>query len=164
MKENARTYLRTEIGLLEIVGTEEGIEEISFVESKGKESRKLPPTLRECKKQLNEYFNGKREQFTVKLKLEGSDFQSDVWNYVASIPFGKTVSYLEVAEWLGDRASVRAVGTANGQNKIPVIIPCHRVIGSDGSLTGYAGGVWRKDWLLKHEKKYARTEAQLEIF
>ncbi|MCB0752691.1 MAG: MGMT family protein, partial [Ignavibacteriae bacterium] len=92
------------------------------------------------------------------------EFQQRVWNELSKIPYGKTVSYNFIAESLGDKKSVRAVGTSNGKNQLSIIVPCHRVIGSDGSLTGYAGGLWRKKWLLNHEKDFSGAEKQLEIF
>ena len=107
--------------------------------------------------QFKEYFDGTRETFSIPLKPEGTDFQKRVWNELAKIPFGKTVSYQEVANRLGDPKVIRAAASANGKNPISIIIPCHRVIGSDGSLTGYAGGLHRKKWLLAHESPVKQT-------
>ncbi len=101
--------------------------------------------------QLQEYFDGTREIFTLELSPEGTDFQKGVWNELLNIPYGKTISYLELSKKLGDVKAIRAVAAANGQNPLWIVIPCHRVIGSDGSLTGYAGGLHRKKWLLEHE-------------
>ena len=95
--------------------------------------------------------------------MVGTDFQKKVWNELVKIPYGITKSYLEVTKTIGDLTAIRAVANANGRNRIPIIIPCHRVIGSDGTLVGYAGGIWRKKWLLNHEKKYFCGEKQLEI-
>ncbi|MBW7838533.1 MAG: methylated-DNA--[protein]-cysteine S-methyltransferase [Chitinophagaceae bacterium] len=112
-------------------------------------------TFLKCCLQLDEYFSGKRMNFTVPLQANGTDFQKSVWHELSKIPFGKTVSYMDIARRLHNPGSIRAVGSANGKNPISIIIPCHRVIGSDGSLTGYGGGLWRKKWLLDHENKVA---------
>jgi methylated-DNA-[protein]-cysteine S-methyltransferase len=101
--------------------------------------------------QLNDYFEGKRTEFDVLLNPQGTDFQKKVWNGLLQIPYGKTMSYLELSKQLGDVKAIRAVASANGKNPLWIIIPCHRVIGTDGSLTGYAGGLWRKKWLLELE-------------
>jgi len=108
-----------------------------------------------CKKQFDEYFSGKRKNFDLPVKQSGTSFQEKVWNELVKIPFGKTISYLQLSQHIGNVKSIRAVGTANGKNNLSIVVPCHRVIGSDGSLTGYAGGLWRKQWLLEHENKYA---------
>lgn len=108
------------------------------------------------RKELKEYFEHKLQNFTVPLNAPGSDFQKAVWNELRNIPFGKTRSYKEQATALGKPEAVRAVANANGMNRISIIIPCHRVIGADGSLTGYGGGLWRKNWLLEHEKNLLR--------
>ncbi|MFH1194736.1 MAG: methylated-DNA--[protein]-cysteine S-methyltransferase, partial [bacterium] len=113
--------------------------------------------------QLKKYFEGKLKKFDLPLDMQGTDFQINVWNELLNIPFGETKSYMEIAELVGDKKSIRAVGKANGDNKIAIVIPCHRVIGSDGKLTGYAGGLWRKKWLLDHEKKLSGKEMQMEL-
>ncbi|MCC7304228.1 methylated-DNA--[protein]-cysteine S-methyltransferase [bacterium] len=105
-----------------------------------------------CKKQLSEYFEGKRKEFNLPLKFSGTELQEKSWKYLQTIPYGKTVSYQEEADGVGNSKAVRAVANANGRNFISIIIPCHRVIGKNGTLTGYGGGLWRKEWLLKHEK------------
>ena len=114
-------------------------------------SAEIPSALKEANLQLSEYFEGKRKEFTFKLNPKGTDFQQRVWQALLKIPFGKTTSYLELSKQLGDVKAIRAVAAANGKNPLWVVVPCHRVIGSDGSLTGYAGGLWRKKWLLEHE-------------
>ena len=111
--------------------------------------------LDECKRQLDEYFSGKRSQFNLPLQQEGTPFQQKVWSALQSIPYGRTISYLELSKRIGNTKATRAVGTTNGSNKISIIVPCHRVIGSNGELTGYGGDLWRKKWLLDHESKYA---------
>lgn len=114
-----------------------------------------PAIMQQCIRQLDEYFNGERQQFDVPVYQNGSKFQQKVWNELTKIPFGKTISYLELARRLGDVKSIRAAASANGKNKISVIVPCHRVIGSNSDLVGYAGGLPNKRWLLEHEGKLA---------
>jgi methylated-DNA-[protein]-cysteine S-methyltransferase len=111
--------------------------------------------LLEASRQLQAYFAGERREFDLPLAPYGSDFQRRVWSALLEIPYGETISYLELARRLGDPRAVRAVGSANGRNPISIIIPCHRVIGADGSLVGYGGGLERKRWLLRHEAAYA---------
>ncbi|MGD0711099.1 MAG: methylated-DNA--[protein]-cysteine S-methyltransferase [Bacteroidales bacterium] len=152
-----KTYFLAPIGLLEISGSEKGIASVSFVANVDNVIEN-PPCLRECVSQLNDYFNGKRKSFNLKLDVEGTEFQKKVWNELLKIPYGKTVTYNDIAKKLGDKEAVRAVGHANGKNPIAIIIPCHRVIGSDGKLVGYAGGLWRKKWLLNFEQKDVQGE------
>jgi methylated-DNA-[protein]-cysteine S-methyltransferase len=159
-----KTCYQSEIGWVEITGNEEGVMTLEFVEEKGENDEYIPGCMEKCLTQLEEYFKGERKEFSVKLNWEGTDFQIRVWEYLLTIPYGKTVSYMDIAKELGDEKAVRAVGTANGRNNIAIIVPCHRVVGSSGSLTGYAYGVWRKDWLLKHEGKYSNTEKQMDLF
>lgn len=147
-------YYQTPIGTAEIIGNEDGIQSISVLDnhvSTSKETQDIPNELQNCIEQLEEYFNGNRKEFDLKLNPKGTPFQQSVWSELLHIPFGKTRSYLEQTKKLGDVKAIRAVASANGKNPIWIVIPCHRVIGSDGSLTGYAGGVWRKKWLLEHE-------------
>ena len=139
------------VGLIEIKGTEHEIKYISFVEEEKATGNSFPDVLLQCKQELDEYFNGTRKSFTVTLNPDGTDFQKTVWNELLKIDFGNTCSYMAIAKKMNNPGAVRAVGLANGKNPIGVIIPCHRVIGEDGSLTGYAGGLWRKKWLLEHE-------------
>ncbi|WP_397364284.1 methylated-DNA--[protein]-cysteine S-methyltransferase [Olleya sp. R77988] len=122
--------------------------------SKEKVTDIIPDVLEDCVIQLNEYFEGKREQFSLKLNPQGTIFQKHVWEELQNIPYGKTTSYLSLSKKLGDVKAIRAVANANGKNPLWIIIPCHRVIGSDGSLTGYASGLHRKQWLLEHESPY----------
>lgn len=109
------------------------------------------PLTEVCREQLTEFFAGQRQQFDLPLDPQGTEFQRQVWQALAAIPFGETRSYGQLAEGLGRKGAQRAVGAANGRNPISIVIPCHRVIGSDGSLTGYAGGMGRKQWLLAFE-------------
>lgn len=144
------THFLSPIGTLEIMGDEEGISQVLFLDEKPS-IRNSNPVLDECVKQLSEYFENQRTEFDLKLNPAGTDFQKSVWEELQRIPFGKTISYMDLAKRLGDPKVIRAAGTANGMNPIAIIIPCHRVIGTDGSLTGYAGGLKRKQWLLEHE-------------
>lgn len=145
-----QAYIKTPLGIAEIIGDEKGISKISILEE-GNESVIIPDVLKEAASQLDEYFLGKRDQFTFKLNPSGTEFQKKVWQGLLEIPFGKTMSYQELSLKLGDVKAIRAVASANGKNPLWIVVPCHRVIGSDGSLTGYAGGLWRKKWLLDHE-------------
>ncbi len=143
--------INTPIGLLEIKGTISGLSSVLFLDEDQTISTKIPPVLQETVSQLNAYFKGDLDTFTVTLQPQGTDFQKTVWSKLQEIPFGKTTSYLQIAKRLGYPKVIRAAASANGKNPISIIIPCHRVIGSDGSLTGYAGGLHRKKWLLAHE-------------
>ncbi|WP_343911967.1 methylated-DNA--[protein]-cysteine S-methyltransferase [Aquimarina litoralis] len=145
-------FIETPLGIASITGDEEGISEISITNNTEEEHTNIiPETLKEAVTQLQDYFEGKRDHFDVKLNPSGTDFQKKVWKELTKIPFGKTVTYLDIAKNLGDPKCIRAAASANGKNPLWIVIPCHRVIGSDGSLTGYAGGLWRKKWLLDHE-------------
>lgn len=148
------TYYKTPIGTAKIVGDQDGIQSISVLDDEVETSKNIPNCLQECVTQLDEYFKGEREEFNLKLNPQGTSFQQSVWKELLNISFGKSRTYLEQTKQLGDVKAIRAVASANGKNPIWIIIPCHRVIGSDGSLTGYAGGVWRKKWLLEHESGY----------
>ncbi|MFV8333220.1 methylated-DNA--[protein]-cysteine S-methyltransferase [Flavobacterium sp. GSP14] len=143
-------YIKTPIGIAAITGDVNGVSEITVLEE-GEVSAQIPVFLRDAVQQLQEYFNSQRTDFTFKLNPKGTDFQQKVWNALLDIPFGKTRTYLEQSKFLGDPKAIRAVASANGKNPLWIVVPCHRVIGSDGSLTGYAGGLWRKKWLLEHE-------------
>jgi methylated-DNA-[protein]-cysteine S-methyltransferase len=144
-------YINSPIGFLEIKGDNTGVFSIYFFDSEVEVSEIIPKELKKVVTQLNEYLEGKRISFDVKLAPRGTDFQKKVWSQLETIPFGKTTSYQQMASQLGDPKVIRAAASANGKNPISIIIPCHRVIGSDGSLTGYAGGLHRKKWLLEHE-------------
>ncbi len=151
MKELYSCYYTSPIGTIEINGSDNGIISLNYVKN-AQEYLSIPECLKDCVNQLDEYFNKKRQTFSVKLDIQGTPFQLKVWNQLLLIPYGKTCSYIDIAERLGDEKYVRAVGNANGKNKIPIIIPCHRVIGTNSKLIGYAGGLQRKKWLLDFEK------------
>jgi len=148
-------FIQTPLGITAIKGDQSGLLSVSVLKSDTAEpSVKIPDCLGQAVIQLQEYFSGDRRTFELPLNLKGTDFQKSVWQELLNIPYGKTISYLELARRLGDVKAIRAVAAANGQNPFWIVVPCHRVIGSDGSLTGYAGGLWRKKWLLEHESPY----------
>ena len=143
-------FIKTPLGIAKIVGDDHGVSVISILEE-GEISTTIPNQLQECITQLQEYFDGRRIDFDFKLNPKGTEFQQKVWQELLKIPFGKTMSYFELSKKLGDVKAIRAVASANGKNPLWIVVPCHRVIGTDGSLTGYAGGLWRKKWLLEYE-------------
>ncbi|WP_079720414.1 methylated-DNA--[protein]-cysteine S-methyltransferase [Salegentibacter holothuriorum] len=159
-KKLNQIFLKTPLGTARISGDEEGISSIQILDEKIPTSTEIPDFLRLAFQQLNDYFNGELKEFSLKLNPDGTEFQQKVWKALNQIPFGKTCSYLELSKKLGDEKAIRAVASANGKNPLWVVIPCHRIIGSDGSLTGYAGGLARKQWLLNHEK----NTTQLSMF
>ncbi|UAB76344.1 methylated-DNA--[protein]-cysteine S-methyltransferase [Mesoflavibacter sp. SCSIO 43206] len=147
-------YINSPLGVIKIEGDVDGIMSISVLNSNEKLTDIIPEVLQDCVYQLNEYFEGKRQTFSLKLNPQGTDFQQKVWKALQTIPYGTTTTYLKLSQQLGDVKAIRAVANANGKNPLWIVIPCHRVIGSDGSLTGYAGGLHRKQWLLEHESPY----------
>jgi len=157
MNEYDTAFLKTPLGTAKIVGNRNGIVEISILDEVFPATENPAESLKKCMVQLDEYFNGIRKIFSVKLNPSGTDFQKKVWAELLHIPFGKRTSYMKQTLQLGNEKAIRAVASANGKNPIWVMIPCHRVVGSDGSLTGYAGGLWRKKWLLEHESPSGQT-------
>ncbi|WP_299098045.1 methylated-DNA--[protein]-cysteine S-methyltransferase [uncultured Winogradskyella sp.] len=147
-------YIETPLGHAKIVGDDNGITSVSVLDTKKEISDTIPEVLLDCVIQLKEYFNEERKTFDLKLNPDGTIFQKKVWHQLETIPFGKTISYLQLSKQLGDVKAIRAAASANGKNPLWIIVPCHRVIGSDGSLTGYASGLYRKQWLLNHESDY----------
>ena len=148
-------FVQTPLGITVIKGDAGGLVAVSVLKEDTVEpSTHIPDPLADAVQQLKEYFAGTRKAFQLQLNPNGTDFQKSVWQELLNIPYGKTVSYLELSRRLGDTKAIRAVAAANGQNPFWIVVPCHRVIGSDGSLTGYAGGLWRKKWLLEHESPY----------
>jgi AraC family transcriptional regulator, regulatory protein of adaptative response / methylated-DNA-[protein]-cysteine methyltransferase len=172
------TTLETPLGEMVAGATEDGIclleyndrkslpseyEDIErFLETTFKSGRNKH--LKLLKKQLKEYFKGQRKEFTLPLVTPGTEFQNAVWKELLNIPFGETRSYRNQAEAMKKPDSARAVANANSANRIAILIPCHRVIGSDGHLTGYGGGLKRKKWLLDHERKYSGKAVELDLF
>ncbi len=155
MENIYKTTVETPIGYLELSTDNDSLLSVSFVEFNRQSSVFQPDILRESARQINEYFEGKRKEFSLNLQPAGTDFQMKVWGEVKKVPFGATASYLDIAKQTGSKNNTRAVGLANGKNPIPIIIPCHRIIGTNGKLTGYAGGLERKKWLLQHEMQYS---------
>lgn len=150
------TYWASPLGPLLLAGEGESLSYLSFPEGKGRIDPAADWVLRdgafvEVKTQLEEYFSGKRRNFELKLRPQGTAFQLSVWNALRGIPYGETRSYIEIAEVIGNPKAVRAVGAANGRNPFPIVVPCHRVIGADGSLTGFGGGLSAKTFLLALE-------------
>lgn len=157
-------FMNTPIGRIEIRASQRGVTKVVFSESQDHSvSVSVNDIAHYCKQQLQEYFDGQRNVFDLPLDQQGSHFQKSIWDCLTEIPFGETVSYRDVARMVNNPKAVRAVGAANGKNQIGIIVPCHRVIGSNGTLTGYAGGLDRKSWLLVHEgvelKKIAPDQA-----
>ena len=157
------TYYTSPVGVLEIKSSAEAIHAILFVnawkgpkldedEMAGNASSNV---IKLCTAQLDEYFEGKRRLFDFPFGQNGTAFQQKIWSALLDIPFGKTISYLELSKRTGNVKAIRAVGTTNGKNQLCIVVPCHRVIGANGSLVGYGGDLWRKKWLLDHEAKYA---------
>lgn len=145
-------YYKSPIGNLRIVVDENSLVALDFNEDEKKQSDEHS-YIKEVKSQLDEYFKGKRELFDLNIKINGTDFQNKVWNELTKIPYGETISYKELATRIGNDKACRAVGNANNKNKISIVIPCHRVVGSNKKLVGYAGGLEKKEWLINHENK-----------
>lgn len=144
-------YYNSPVGPIEISGSGGTLRSLSFVSEVRSDTPHPDESLKACVRQLDAYFSGTRTRFSVPLFPEGTDFQQRVWKELRQIPFGRTVAYGDIARAIGAPAACRAVGAANKRNPIPILIPCHRVIGADGRLTGYSSGLWRKVWFLKHE-------------
>ncbi len=156
-------YYRSPVGTIFIKSNDEVIEEVLFTntmkEVKVNEDEiefktNYSSPIKDCIQQLDDYFAGERKQFQLAITQPGTAFQQNVWNSLLHIPFGKTISYLELSKRIGNVKAIRAVGMCNGRNRICIIVPCHRVIGSNGKLVGYGGDLWRKKWLLDHEAKF----------
>jgi len=152
-------YYRSPIGLIEILGTGQGLTAVNFVRRRLRGAKAPDRALRAAVAQIDEYFRGQRKEFSLLLHMEGTDFQKEAWQQLVRIPYGKTASYAEVAAAIERPEAARAVGQANHRNPISIIVPCHRVIGSGGRLVGYGGGLWRKEWLLAHERGNAARGA-----
>lgn len=151
---NHTAYYQSPVGLLRIEANDNALLAVHFLDEEVEaetHEESTSPLIGEAIKQLSEYFEKKRTQFDLPLALEGTEFQQKVWKELVNIPFGHTISYSRLSDLLGSRQLVRAVGNANGKNPVGIIVPCHRVIGNGGDLVGYAGGLWRKQWLLEHE-------------
>ncbi|TVZ26392.1 methylated-DNA-[protein]-cysteine S-methyltransferase [Gillisia sp. Hel_I_86] len=152
------TLLKTPLGIAEVSGDELGISKIEILDQEEFQQEEVPKELETAVDQLKGYFSGELKNFTLKMNPAGTNFQKQVWQALNKIPYGETRSYLELSKELGNVKAIRAVAAANGKNPLWIVIPCHRVIGSDGSLTGYAGGLWRKKWLLDFENPPLQQE------
>lgn len=152
-----KATISTPLGYATIFGTNKGVEKITINTDENTDEN-IPKVLQNAVLQLNEYFYQNRNQFTFLINPIGTPFQEKVWQELLKIPFGKTISYLDLATKIGDPKATRAVANANAKNKLWIVIPCHRVIGNNGQLTGYAGGLWRKKWLLEHENNTKQTQ------
>jgi methylated-DNA-[protein]-cysteine S-methyltransferase len=150
MSEMYCDYYESPIGLIEVAGTSTALVSLCFVETR-RTQFEAHPNIGKAVKQLAEYFAGTRREFEVDITFAGTDFQNLVWRQLLKTPYGHMVSYQDIAHAIGRPKAARAVGGATGQNPVTIIVPCHRIIGSNGTLTGYGGGLWRKEWLLKHE-------------
>jgi methylated-DNA-[protein]-cysteine S-methyltransferase len=158
LESNLTAYCKTPIGTAKLIGDALGLQSVSITdEDYNYVSHDVPESLKEPVKQLSAYFNNNLQQFTLKLNPTGTDFQKKVWQVLQEIPYGKTMTYLEQSKRYGDAMAIRAIAHANAVNPLWIIVPCHRVIGTDGSLTGYAGGLWRKKWLLDFENGCQQT-------
>ena len=159
--ESATFYFSSPIGIIEIIYNDEFLLSLNF-----KDGQNVPVPvsglLQNCIKQLTQYFAGERQSFDLPLYISGTSFQKNVWKALKEIPYGSTMSYLTLSKQTGDIKAIRAVANANGMNKFMILVPCHRVIGTNGSLTGYAGGLPRKRWLLDHEQKF-RPSGQVKL-
>ncbi|GAB3698439.1 methylated-DNA--[protein]-cysteine S-methyltransferase [Spirosoma flavus] len=164
----ATVVLESPLGLVRIIGDERGVSAISCIDvpeslPTNEPTDTLPEPVQHAISQLQDYFDGTRQIFDFQLNPAGTDFQQSVWQALLNVPFGTTLSYLALSRRIGDEKAIRAVAAANGRNPLWIVVPCHRIIGSDGSLTGYAGGLWRKQWLLEHEGAFVRS-SQLSLF
>lgn len=161
-------FLHTPIGTARITGDKSGVSAISVLDGPVPDlplARNLPDTLQQAYDQLTAYFNGERQTFDFLTNPIGTEFQRRVWEALREVPYGQTLSYLALSRRLGDEKAIRAVAAANGRNPLWVVVPCHRIVGSNGNLTGYAGGLWRKQWLLEHEGARKKAgEGQLTLF
>jgi methylated-DNA-[protein]-cysteine S-methyltransferase len=146
-------HFSSPLGMLRIQCSDDHVQLVEFTSSEVPPEGSEHALVQQCQAQLNEYFSGERQTFDLPLQQTGTAFQQKVWELLLQIPFGKTVSYQTLSKQYGDAKAIRAVAAANGKNNLAIIVPCHRVIGSNQSLTGYAGGLWRKKWLLEHEAK-----------
>lgn len=165
MSKLHRVEFQSPIGIVEIVGTDDAIISILFSEKTAVDfpvNSDSPQVVVDCQRQLEEYFKGQRTEFNLPVTSTGTPFQQKVWTALTEVPYAETVSYGAIAKAIGSDKAVRAVGNANSKNKLTIVVPCHRIIGSTGKLTGYAGTLTRKEWLLRHEKEIAKNAQTLK--
>ena len=156
MPKTHTAFLGSPIGWVKVRADESAVLSVDFVEAPedtGTPPKDRPAVLAQALSELDEYFRGERTSFSLPLRLGGTPFQSRVWDRLLRVPYGRTTTYRALAEAVGNDRATRAVGGANHRNPVSIIVPCHRVVGADGSLTGYGGGLWRKEWLLRHERR-----------
>jgi methylated-DNA-[protein]-cysteine S-methyltransferase len=156
-------YYNSPLGILRLQCSDRHIKTVLFFGNEEVPQSDDHKLLQACSRQLDEYFAGKRKTFNLPLNQDGTEFQMKVWDLLYQIPYGKTISYNDLARQYGDLKAIRAVASANGKNNLAIIVPCHRVIGSNHTLVGYAGGLWRKKWLLDLESKHHHGVQQLEL-
>jgi methylated-DNA-[protein]-cysteine S-methyltransferase len=156
--------IESPIGLLKLCSDEQSLLSVCFNGEDLEQLGEYPEILTEAQKQLEEYFSGVRQDFELRLNPQGTDFQRSVWDQVVKVKYGTTMSYVEIARKLGSENFSRAIGMANGRNPLPIIIPCHRIIGNNGKLTGYAGGLDRKKWLLLHELSHSENSGEIKFY
>lgn len=157
-----KSLVESPVGIIEIQGTATHVHHVHFLHRDAEvKSGVETDVTRICAAQLREYFEGNRKVFDVPMQQDGTDFMQQTWQQVSAIPFGKTATYLDLSKTMGDENLTRAVGTANGKNQLAILVPCHRIIGTNGKLTGYAWGLHRKQWLLDHEAKINHTFTRL---
>ncbi len=165
MNNSFISYYSSPIGWIEVAATHEGIASVIFAENPVKAASETPPKhLLDCLTQLDEYFKGKRQSFEVPLIVKGTAFQIQVWEELVKIPYARITTYKALAHKLKTPGAIRAIGNANSRNPLCLLIPCHRVVGSDTNMVGYAGGVWRKEWLIEHEATCGGGHQQLKLF
>jgi methylated-DNA-[protein]-cysteine S-methyltransferase len=146
-------YYHSPIGYIRITGEDDFITSVYLLDEEYEVLPPETPLLERAIQQLDEYFAGERRVFDLPLKQQGSVFQQKVWEQLSKIEYGKTISYLQQSKLMKNPEGIRAIASANGKNHLVIVVPCHRVIGSDGSLTGFGCGIWRKKWLLEHEAR-----------
>lgn len=152
-------YIDSPTGPMEIISGPDKVTSINFIKNKQENTPgQQPACLQQCMLQLDEYFAGKRLHFDFPYEQPGTPFQQKVWKELEKIPCGTLITYTEQTRRLGDMKAIRAVASANGKNKLAIVVPCHRVLGSNGKLTGYAGGLDKKRWLIDHERQFAQPE------
>jgi len=150
-----KTSYQSPVGTLQIICSDEALCTLHFLnDTDMAEQTEQNDVVKETVQQLDEYFNGQRKLFQIPIAQNGTSFQTKIWSLLQDIPYGRTISYMDLSKRFGDVKAIRAVAAANGKNNVAIIIPCHRVIGANQSLTGYMGGLWRKQWLLAHEAKF----------
>ncbi len=162
--ENQIAIIPSPLGHILLTAIDDQVTEIKFIGDALPLQAATTSLLQDASTQLQEYFEGSRTEFSFPFGQQGTPFQQRVWAGLLDIPFGKTISYKTMAIRLGDEKCIRAAGKANGKNQLAIVVPCHRVVGTNGALVGYAGELWRKQWLLEHEAKHSGLATQSALF